>query len=130
MQDNKLKFVVTHVDEIAVYFTIWEETQHGWNRCASTCMERTTYEAFHKILKESGILKETELKLEVNDDDIPIEIKTPKGKGIHSGPRGVQEQSGNKYPNDEHSSRAAEERPTEREAGHTLRGDREIDYGG
>lgn len=75
-----IKFVITHLDDFVVYCSVWERTSNttGFSRTGKLCITRRTYETIFKHLDEKGLAYPPELKLEVTDDDIPSELKTPE----------------------------------------------------
>jgi hypothetical protein len=74
---NKLKFVVTYLDDLMVQFTVWEYLDTGMiSRCGGLTLTQPTYEELYQLLKNAGAIHKPELRIKVDEDDTPMEKET------------------------------------------------------
>ena len=125
----KLKFVVTHIDDLIVHFTVWEWTFNEFICCGSLCMRTETYEQLWKILNGLGMNFPTELKTEVNDDDTPT-YPTAQERNIQAEQARNERVSRNSLRTDEQRSDSEAESSGEGREGHTKGGNDYLEYGG
>ena len=81
---ERFKFVITHNDQFTTRFSLWEYQgdDFAWQKNGYMWMSKEGFRLLWGTLDKAKVLFPNEYKLEVTDDDVPIETDAQKADDL------------------------------------------------